>query len=241
MIVTGQEVKEVKRCAEAYANLTVKLLCYFVHFALGRLNRFNQVFQSEGCQVLDLESATKELLKAYLLNFVKADVVSTADDITKIEYSYIVNQKVDTELSIGQQCSRYLCTIEDECGPAAIKCFYNSVRKEYIATVDKLLKKFPFNSDMLQAVRLLNPNNRLLLTEKHVLLVAEKVLPNSTDDQLDNLHDEWKIYQAASDLPDFNGQDVDRWWVQVLARKDYNCSGVFTELSKLIRILLVLP
>ena len=87
---------KVKRCAEAYADETVKLLCYFVHFALGRLNRFNQVFQSDGCQVLELESATKELLKAYLLKFVKADVVSTADDVTKVEYSCVGNQKADT-------------------------------------------------------------------------------------------------------------------------------------------------
>ena len=109
--------------------------------------------------------------------------------------------------------------------------------------MDKLLKKFPFNSDMLQAVRLLNPNNRLLLTERHVLRVAEKVLPDSTDDQLDNLLDEWKIYQAASDIPDFKGQDIDLWWAQVLARKDYvqNNSCVFAEISKLIKILLVLP
>ena len=67
-----------------------------MHFALGRLNRFNQVFQSDGCQVLELESATKELLKAYLLNFVKADVVSTADDVTKVEYRCVGNQKADT-------------------------------------------------------------------------------------------------------------------------------------------------
>ena len=70
--------------------------------------------------------------------------------------------------------------------------------------------------------------------------MAEKVLPNLTDDQFDNILDEWKMYQGASDLPDFNVKDVDCWWAQVLAQKDYNCSGVFTELSKLIRILLVL-
>ena len=92
----------MKRCAEAHTDETVKLLCYFVHFALGRLNRFNRVFQSDGCQVLELESATKGLLKAYLLNFVKADVVSTSDDVTKVEYSCIGNQKADTALSIGQ-------------------------------------------------------------------------------------------------------------------------------------------
>ena len=52
-----------------------------------------------------------------------------------------------------------------------------------IAAVEKLLKIFPFNSDILQVVRLLNSNKRLLLTERYVVCVAEKVLPDSTDDQ----------------------------------------------------------
>ena len=178
---------KVKRCTEACTDETVKLLCYFMHFALGRVNRFNQVFQSDGCQILELEGATKELLKAHLLNFVKSDVVSTADDV-----SCVGNQKAHTELSILQQRTRYLSTIEDECDPAAIECFYKSVRKGYIAAVGKLLKNSHLiNSDMLQAVRLLNTSNQLLLTERHILRVANKVLPDSTDDQLDNLFDEW--------------------------------------------------
>ena len=52
-----------------------------------------------------------------------------------------------------------------------------------------------------------------------------------------------KIYQEASDITDFNGQDIDRWWAQVLVCKDYvqNNICVFAQLSKLIRIILVLP
>ena len=57
-------------------------------------------------------------------------------------------------------------------------------------------KKFLFDCERLKAVKLLDPNYWLQLTEREVLCVAEKVLPAYTDDQLDKLLDEWKMYQA---------------------------------------------
>ena len=62
---------KVNRCAEAYADIMVKLLLYFLQYSLTRLNRFNVLFQSEGYRVLELESAARELIKVYLLNFVR--------------------------------------------------------------------------------------------------------------------------------------------------------------------------
>lgn len=219
----------------------VKVLFYFLQYSLTRINRFNVLFQSEGCRVFKLESVAQELLKAYLLNFIKADVVNESDDVTKINYTSPSNHKSDEDLSIGQQASRYLQTINDECEPAAIAQFYKSVKMGYIAAVDKKLKKFPFNCEMLKAVRLLNPNNRLQLTEGEVLLVAEKLLPNFTDEQLDKLLDEWKIYQvqAVASLPEFNGDDTALWWAQVFKRKDFvdGDKPLFTQLMKLIKIL----
>ena len=65
----------------------VKLLFYFLQYSLARLNRFNVLFQSEGCNVLELDSEAQELLKVYLLNFVKAELVNESDDVTTINYS----------------------------------------------------------------------------------------------------------------------------------------------------------
>ena len=181
------------------------------------------------------------MLKVYLLNFVNADLVNGSDDVTTIDYSSPSNHKPDEELSIGQQASRYLSTIQDECEPSAIAQFYKSVKLEYIAAVDKLLKKFPFNCEMLRAVRLLNPNSRLQLTEREVLAVAERLLPTFTDEQLDELLDEWKTYQVATNLPEFDGDSIDLWWAQILNRKDF-VSGdkpLFCQLTKLIKPLLL--
>ena len=69
--------------------------------------------------------------------------------MTTINYTSS-NHKSDEELSIGQQASRHLQAIADECEPAAIARFYKSVKMGYVAAVDKLLKKFPFNCEMFK-------------------------------------------------------------------------------------------
>ena len=91
--------------------------------------------------------------------------MNKSDDMTTINYTSPSNHKSDKELSIDQQASRHLQAIADECEPAAIARFFKSVKMGYVAAVDKLLKKFAFNCEMLKAVRLLNPNCRLQLTE----------------------------------------------------------------------------
>ena len=121
---------------------TVKLLFHFLQYSLSRLNRFNVLFQAEVCRVLELESSARELLKVYLLNFVQPDIVNESDGVTTINYTSPSNHKSDKELSIGQQASRHLQAIADECEPAAIARFYRSVKMGYVAAVDKLLKKF---------------------------------------------------------------------------------------------------
>lgn len=55
------------------------------------------------------------------------------DDVTTFSYTSPSNHKSDEELSIGQQASWYLDTINDECELAAIAQFYKSVKMGYIA------------------------------------------------------------------------------------------------------------
>ena len=43
---------------------------------------------------------------------------------------------------------------------------FRSVRAAFEATVDKMLKKFPFHSPVLKAVRILNPANREEFNDK---------------------------------------------------------------------------
>ena len=102
----------MKRCADAYADNTGKLLFYFLQYALSRLNKFNTLFQSESCRILELEKETCDLLRVYLMNFIKPDLMSMATDVTKVDYKSPSNYKCFEEISIGQQTTRYITFIE---------------------------------------------------------------------------------------------------------------------------------
>ena len=60
-----------------------------------------------------------------MMNFIKPDLVSMATDVTKVDYKFPSNHKCFEEISVGQQTTRYLISIEDQCDPAAISSFYS--------------------------------------------------------------------------------------------------------------------
>ena len=85
---------------QTYADNTAKLMFYFLQYALSRLNKFNTVFQSESCRILELEKETCDLLRAYLMNFIKPDLVSMTTGVTKVGYKSPSNHKCLEEISI---------------------------------------------------------------------------------------------------------------------------------------------
>ena len=240
---------KVKRCKEGYNDEGMLLAYYFLSYALTRLNRFNVLFQGEGCKILQLLPATKSLLRSYLTNFVKEAVINEASDVTEVDFSNLDNQKVDEDLVIGSAAQKYIREIEDETDPAVIKTFYTSVRKGYAAVVMKLLQRFPFDNPVLTAVSILNPNKRADFTQKDVLFLAETFLKENSDDWLDDLIDEWRAFLVADDLPPFkDGNEEtteegrpDSWWSKVLSMKDVIGVARFSKLGQLIRVLLILP
>lgn len=61
--------------------------------------------------------------------------MNKSDDVTTINYTSPSNHKSDEEISIGQQASRHLQAIADECEPAAIAQLYKSEKMGYVAAV----------------------------------------------------------------------------------------------------------
>ncbi|XP_060771465.1 uncharacterized protein LOC132882206 isoform X3 [Neoarius graeffei] len=233
----------VKRCADACASEEMKLMYYFLQYALTKLNKFNIFFQPDDCHVLELEKETEGPLKAYLLNFMKVDAVNI-DDMSKVDYKCEEQQKSDEYLTIGIQASRYLESISEECDPAIITRFYRSVRAAYVAAVEKvLLKKFPSGNPILKSVRILNPLHRTDVTEREVLKVAENFLKDATDEQPEGIVDDWRLYQTSNSLPPFTAADtkVDEWWARLLSTKDIADQQTYKYLGDLIKIRLILP
>ena len=167
---------KVKRCMEGYNDPGMLLAYHFLSYALNRLNKFNALFQGEGCKILLLLPAVQALLRSYLTNFVKEAVINEAPAITEVDFTTMENQKNDEDLVMGSAARRFIQEIEGDTNPAVIQKFYKSVREAYAAVVKKFIQRFPFDSLVLRAIPILNPNKRLDFSQKEVLFLAEKMV-----------------------------------------------------------------
>ena len=241
-------IKEAERpgrakcCKDKYNSQSMKLCFKFLSYALARLNTFNLLFQREGYGIYHLLGETKALLCTYLSRFVDSDILSSADDLLTIDFEDQMLQVDNNTLDIGTAARRYILSIEEECESAPIQRFYEDVRQGYVAVVKKLLERFPFKSEVLKCIVILDPNQHTSVQEKEVLFLIDRFLPDLNDAEIDIILEEWRTFCFSANLPAFgDGCDVDQWWLRVLELRSPSGSQLFTSLSKLIKILLILP
>ena len=74
----------VQRVAASLKSLEVRLICRFALFALQPINKFTRVFQTHASCIGSIQDDTLSLLRGYLANFIKSEVITAASDITAI-------------------------------------------------------------------------------------------------------------------------------------------------------------
>ena len=105
--------------------LETQLYLTFVAFALRPLNSFNTAFQVNATKICVMRQSILDLLRGYLANFVKQDVLLAAEDITTVQQSDPNNQIGDNELEIGMATRFLLIKNEDElAGTQLVKSFF---------------------------------------------------------------------------------------------------------------------
>ena len=167
--------------------------------------------------------------------------MSSAGDLLTIDFEDRTLHVADNALDIGTAARRYISNIEEECDPALICHFYEDVRQGYVAVVKKLLERFLFKSEVLKCIVLLDPNLRSSVQDKDVLFLIDRFLPDLSDAEIDIILEEWRTFCFSADLPAFSDAcDVDQWWLRVLELRSPSGSPLFSGLSKLIKILLIL-
>ncbi|KAI0233319.1 Queuosine salvage protein [Lamellibrachia satsuma] len=118
--------------------------------------------------------------------------------------------------------------------------FFRRVPSGYVALTSKFLQRFPFNSEILKAVPLLSPANRLDFRAAKVQSLVEKLVPGTSDEDLDTIiHQEWHDFQVAPDMPE--SVEVDMWWCQVMQLKDCGGQLRFGHLATFVTTLMILP
>ena len=91
----------------------------------------------------------------YASNLLKPEAITAVgDDLSNLSFAR-TNQVADENLGLGNDTWVYLAGMEEEHDP---KLLYEAIRSFYVATVKKMLKKFPFGDTILKDLGIINPD-----------------------------------------------------------------------------------
>ena len=143
--------------------METKLYCQFVSFALKPLNCFNVAFQTSASKIGTLQQDVRNLLRSFLSNFVRLELLATTsnEDIHMFSYESPSNQLLNDKLGIGTATRLHLIENSDELeGTRREDNFYHTIRQFYVECVRKMIAKFPFADKTINDLCVLDPRHR---------------------------------------------------------------------------------
>ena len=104
------------------------------------MDKFNRLFQkSTQNTTCQLYTEMSRLVRLYASNLLKPEcIVAVGDDLSQLNLA-TQNQLADENLGLGDATWTYISGMEEELDP---KTLYKAVRSFYVASLEKMLKKF---------------------------------------------------------------------------------------------------
>lgn len=171
------------------------------------------------------------------------------------------NQLPDENLGIGDNTWVELAVVEEE---HDTKSFFASIRRFYLSSIQKMLKKFPFGDSLLNDLGILQPNKASTYQVNTVIRLAKKFpqLELATPECLDHLKEEFSDFLLSpSEIqpliatysawdPSFNSyraaEKVEKprpgaFWQKIAQMRSLDGEPRFPLLNKLMAGLLSIP
>ena len=112
------------------------------------MDHFNRLFQkSTENTTCELYVEMSRLVRLCAGNLLKREVILAAGDKLKELKLDSSSQVLDEHLGIGKDTWISIAALEEELDP---KSFYSAVLSFYVATVTKMLNKFPFGNTLMK-------------------------------------------------------------------------------------------
>ncbi|XP_060074370.1 zinc finger protein 862-like [Ylistrum balloti] len=235
----------VKRCADLLSNSEMLLYFHFLQFILPFLVEFNTMFQADDTRLPYLGKEMQQLLRKLLGKFVLAKTIREAEDVTAVPYRDTTVHLKDPYLAVGL-CTRAYLSEHDEDTQGVTARFFSSVRRFYIAAVDKMVKKFPFHDPVINKLQFLVPSSRDHVNPADVVEIGKRFPSVIQDGQLGTLEEEYREFQLCpdADLPKWEDgkTPVDSFWGGIASCKTAVTRSMrFPILYKLATSLCTLP
>ncbi|CAF4034203.1 unnamed protein product [Rotaria sordida] len=135
-----------------------------------------------------------DLFRNVLISFIKDDLImnKTVKQLFSITLDSQANQKPDSKLEIGETTRNEL----KEMSTNDKATFFNDVRLIYLTIAQELKRTLPLNNEFLRHVRFIHPLLRQHESTRNSMMIVARELPHLlSDDELDQLSAEWRLYE----------------------------------------------
>ncbi|CAF2442928.1 unnamed protein product [Rotaria sp. Silwood2] len=194
-----------------------------------------------------------DLFRNVLISFIKDDLImnKTVKQLFSITLDSQANQKLDSKLEIGETTRNEL----KEMSTNDKATFFSDVRLIYLTIAQTLKRTLPLNNEFLRHVRFIHPLSRQHESTRNSMMIVARELPHLlSDDDLDQLSAEWRLYENET-IPNewyehksigvdsreiIKYHPVDYYWKYIFAMKNSSGNTKFLILSKLVKSILSL-
>ncbi len=184
------ETVKVKKTIDTLHNPLTRPILQFLSYILPSMDRFNRVFQkSKENTTCQLYHEMGRLVRLYASNLLKTDVIKAAENNLSTLNLANGGQLEDENLGIGDNTWVLVAQLEE----ADTKPLFRVVRQFYVATIKKMLKKFPFSDSLLKNLEILNPESTYSHDVSSVIDLSKKFPQIGLTDSssLDKLREEF--------------------------------------------------
>jgi hAT family C-terminal dimerisation region len=217
----------VERVNVLLQDVNTKLYCLFVKNVLPVFDSANVFLQKSEPVIHLLHSVLVAQLRDLFVRFVKPTAILSCSKLHDVDFTSRCNQLDDSELFVGHDVTDYInnCTQEE----LALPQFYGSVRQFYAVACSYMVKRYPFDDELLMNAAVANIAERDKQVFRSVKYFADRFqwLFSNEQDQttesrlLDELQSEFLTYQVDT-LPDsvVSADRIDIAWHQLSNVKD---------------------
>lgn len=197
------ETSKVKGILERLEHPLTKPLLLFLSFILPQMDRFNRLFQkSTENTTSQLYTEMTRLVRIYASNLLKPEaIIAAGGNLSSLSLAS-TDQLTNENLGLGDETWACISSLEEE---QDVRPLYCAVRKFYVATVIKMLKKFPFGDTILKDLGIIDPLQVRSYSFNTFKSIAQRFRQLHLDDSasLDKFKEELMDFMlSSSDLPD---------------------------------------
>lgn len=213
------------------------------------MDRFNRTFQkSNENTTCELYTDIIRLVRLYANNVLtQHSVLQAGDELHKIDLKDSNNLKPDESLGIGDDTWVCISQLEEEMD---VKPFFRAVQKFYLATLEKMIKKFPFADTIMKDLGIAQPHKTNTYTVSTIQRLAKRFtqIELNSPASLELLAEEFTDFLLSpGDLPtpqlykDCDQIQKPPFWWDVGKLKTLSGEQRFPNLTKLMAGLLSIP